>query len=679
MKTHYILLMGLCLLACSDKAYQREGQADTSLDSNAGDGSADGSSDAADTREDERDAVQMDTADIPTEEDTRDTPQQCDPAHARCVDENTLEVCEDGELSPRECDIGEVCTEDRCARVVCTPGEVLNCARVDALELCNETGTGGGVVQECEEGDFCRILNDEFACTDQICDQGERRCRNNETVEECAEDGTEWFVSETCPPGLACDENECRSLCDINSKVSSFLGCEYWSMDLDNIEGGITSAHAVIISNPSAVEAMITVRDGDGNELDVRQWPTSVPPGGVATWVFDSSYRDRNTNDRILDPAAVNGTVLTNQSWQFEASVPITAHQFSPLVGAEIYTNDASLLLPTNAVGKEYFAMSWKHRDRRLNLRGFVTVLGIDEEPTTVTITPSVTVIAGRDEISDQVINQINAGEPREFVLAQGQLINLETLGPAGEDLTGTHIVADRPVVAFGGHECGNVDLGIDRCDHIEHQLFPVNTWGTSYVGTKFSPRAQEPDIWRILASENQTQIQTDPPIENVDGRSLDRGEFLEFQWRGAFVATGTRPISVGHYMVGANWATIPRNCPGNGGPTGIGDPAMTLAPPIDQWRADYIVLVPPDAYEEDYLNVIVRLEATVTLDGELIPESDFVLIGDTGYAVATLRVEDGPKTLIGSEPFGLEAYGYDCHVSYAYPGGLNLQALNRP
>ena len=166
--------------------------------------------------------------------------------------------------------------------------------------------------------------------------------------------------------------------------------------------------------------------------------------------------------------------------------------------------------------------------------------------------------------------------------------------------------------------------------------------------------------------------------IPDVDGRILNRGEFIEFQYTGSFVASGTNPISVGHYMVGANWATIPRVCPGNGFPTGIGDPALTLAPPVEQWRSDYIVLVPPAAYELDYLNVIIRAGAAVTIDGNLIDDADFVPIAETGYSVATLEVEDGPRTLVGSEPFGLEAYGYDCHVSYAYPGGLNLEALNR-
>jgi len=123
--------------------------------------------------------------------------------------------------------------------------------------------------------------------------------------------------------------------------------------------------------------------------------------------------------------------------------------------------------------------------------------------------------------------------------------------------------------------------------------------------------------------------------------------------------------------MVSANWPTIPRLCPDG---TGLGDPALTLAPPVSQWRDDYIVLVPPDAYVDDYLNVIIIAGTQIQLDGEPVEFDAFVPIGDTGYSVAELEVEDGPHTVTGSQPFGLEAYGYDCHVSYAYPGGLNLE-----
>jgi hypothetical protein len=56
--------------------------------------------------------------------------------------------------------------------------------------------------------------------------------------------------------------------------------------------------------------------------------------------------------------------------------------------------------------------------------------------------------------------------------------------------------------------------------------------------------------------------------------------------------------------------------------------------------------------------------------------------MGETGYGFAHVDVSSSggsdpaqPHNLTGSAPFGLTVYGYDCDVSYAYPGGLNLEA----
>ena len=47
---------------------------------------------------------------------------------------------------------------------------------------------------------------------------------------------------------------------------------------------------------------------------------------------------------------------------------------------------------------------------------------------------------------------------------------------------------------------------------------------------------------------------------------------------------------------------------------------------------------------------------------------------------MALFLVEDGAHYIESpSHKFGIEVYGYDCRISYVYPGGLSLGSINVP
>jgi hypothetical protein len=320
--------------------------------------------------------------------------------------------------------------------------------------------------------------------------------------------------------------------------------------------------------------------------------------------------------------------------------------------------------------------LSWVHRETGSEpLNGFVTVVAVGEDGAEVTVRSSTHALTGD--------GTLDPDEERTWTLLQGETLTLQTEG-VDDDLTGSFISStEGDIMVFGGHECANVVLGVDRCDHIEHQLLPNVLLRNDYIGVKFMPRAAEdvlvePDYWRVLAVEGATTLRTDPEIPEVDGAIIASGEWIQFGYNGDFRLTTDRPVAVAHYMVGANWAGIPRECfDDTGPPTGIGDPAMTVAIPIEQWRSDYIVLT-PFAYVQDYLNLAVPSDAldSVRLDGVAVGAEVFEPVADGTYSAARILVEDGPHRVTGDVPFGLDAYGYSCHVSYAYPGGLNLEGL---
>ena len=636
----------------------------------------------------------VDTGDLDTADPDppQDNPAICTAGESRCDGPDSVEVCADDELAWEHslCPSGQRCDASSgiCSEQVCTPGQFDGCTDDGTTRHCNESGTGFGHTS-CPENQNCA----GDGCPVTECQQGTVRCAARDLLETCSEAGV-YAPSGICPTGTECFDGQCEELCEISTKVSSYIGCEYWSIDLDNFQEALSEPHAIIVTNYNdELAAHVELFEGftdrrildgiDGQPLD-----TTIPPGEARIFQLPPGYGHSGT--RKFQDMAIRVT----------SSIPVVAHQFNPLNNVGVFSNDGSLLLPTNSVGTEYWGLSWNHRGDNAVLRGYLTMVNSSNEPNEVTVRPSAEVIAGPE------IPTIAPGEERTFLLQPGQSLNLVASGaeladaqvdgclsdPEGSpsssapcpDLTGTHIQADLPITLFGGHQCANVILGVDRCDHIESVMLPVEAWGTNYVGTKFSPRADslliEPDIFRVIAAEDDTRIQTDPPLEGVHDTYLDAGEWKQFAVRQDFEIAADGPIQLVQYMVGANWMGIPRECHGGGSgnhPTGIGDPAMAIAVPIEQFRDHYIVHTPED-YERDYLNVIVPIGRDVKLNGETIPASSWEVVGQMNrFEVATLSVGPGFHTLTSDEPFGVVSYGYDCRVSYAYPGGLDLEPVD--
>jgi len=111
----------------------------------------------------------------------------------------------------------------------------------------------------------------------------------------------------------------------------------------------------------------------------------------------------------------------------------------------------------------------------------------------------------------------------------------------------------------------------------------------------------------------------------------------------------------------------------------GVGDPAYVLSVPVTQYRDDYIFLT-PGGYRNDWVTLVAPTGTEIEFDGATVPAGDFTPVGSSGYSVAYVSTETTsgpdvarPHTVTGSAEFGVTVYGYDCDVSYAYPGGLNL------
>jgi len=265
-------------------------------------------------------------------------------------------------------------------------------------------------------------------------------------------------------------------------------------------------------------------------------------------------------------------------------------------------------------------------------------------------------------------------------VLNAGQVLNLDAMPETimeTADFTGTLVESDKPVAVFSGHDSAaiaaptaNIGGEDDGCclDHLEEQMPRVSLLGKKYVAGKAKPRGGETDLWRIVAVENNVQIQTEPPINGLHGKTLSiAGEWVEAFTDQSFEITATGRILVGQYLV-AQGQTDQKT----------GDPSMMLAVPTERFRSTYPIMV-PSSFKENFVTIIRPTGTPIQIDGTAVPNSEFTTFGSGAWEIGYIAVSHGVHGITGAVPFSLSAYGYDNAASYAYPGGITIPGEDNP
>jgi hypothetical protein len=283
--------------------------------------------------------------------------------------------------------------------------------------------------------------------------------------------------------------------------------------------------------------------------------------------------------------------------------------------------------------------------------------------------------------------------------------------GPDGDgNLSGTLVEASRPVAVFSGNVATTVphgaSFGFVCCgDHTEEQLWPVETWGAKFVVARSPVRLAsdpEPDRYAVVAADDGTTLTFDPSQDAP--ASLNAGQVIHFSSAEDFTLVASHPVLLAQLTASATQASFECDVedPGSldecraqtgyddsrcspvswnsdqGWCTQIGDPAMTLVPPVDQFRSEYVFLVSLD-YDFDTLAVVSRTDDDVHMDGSPLGGIALPVAALEGVDWVARRVEvaDGAHRLTSNQPVGVIVYGYDRDVGYAYPAGLDLEPIN--
>ena len=641
------------VLACSDGS-SAEGTSDTSGNDEIGTSTSSGESGS------ESSDSNTTTTDPTTTTGPTTGMGECQDGDEQCKD-GVHQTCEGGTWQDDPCLAGTFCDEltESCAPCVCEPGTLGDCSDSDNIDTC-KPDCSGFEPQPCDMG-VCV----EGACVDLVCAPNQASCVDDDTFHVCNGDGTAWDPDQDCDPGDACLAGQCVSACELAAATKSNVGCEFWAVDMSNLPPRDKYTYAVAVSNPSFDDAAaITIYDRNGgNEQMLIQ--DSVAPRDVEIFNLSGSHAGYTSYYNGQDAGFQGNGISKGRAFRVESSQPVIATQFNPIGGATGFTTDASLLLPTHTLGNDYIHLDW---DRGYG-NGASMVVVATEDATTVTITPTVNTAGGINNLP-----AMTAGVATPIVIDRYDFIqvNVDDL-----NLTGSSIASDKPVAVFGGHSCANVPQeSVGACDHVEEQIFPLETWGTDYVASRNPIRGGEPMRWRIVASEDNTTITFDPPVSLGAQTQLDANQWVQFDDLGDFTISANDPILVAGYMYGCSAVQPNNGCPG--------DPYMVLMVPVEQYQDDYVFLV-DSSYVQDFAKLVRPSGAQVNVEClGVVPENRWTAIGNSGFDWATIDMNPGeamcqPGTNQASadQGFGIIVSGQSSAASYAYPGGLALESIN--
>jgi hypothetical protein len=605
--------------------------------------------------------------------------------------------------------------------VICEPG-TRRC-NGKAVEMC----TLGGEGPEYSEIETCENTCREGGCL--VCSPGAKRC-SDDVIEECSAVGTGWMRGDDCSEavgGKICYRGSCVDPCSDAYKFSTNVGCEYWAADLDQaVSQGFNAddgPFAIVVANVGTKHAASVTLFKDGTEMKTVQ----VEP--LDLHVFDA-----------LPPHNITGTMQAPRSYQIKSTRPIIAYQFNPLDNVNVFSNDASMLLPQNSLGRRYMVLGWPQRG---SFATYVTVVATRPD-TEVTVQVSAPTIAGAP------VPAIAAGEAYTTTLQPFEVLNLET-GEQGADLSGTIVESSKHVAVFFGTEASNVpwkqpclggqclytppiscntdlECPISCCaDHLEQQLVPQSALGKKYVAARSRARGGEGDFWRVLAILDNTNVTMTPALATVP--VLNAGQIYEFETLGSFVLEASGPVLLGQFLVsekgprpdfGGNCVSpaqrrvcsisgrtcsLDADCAHGGvceqGYSGIcatnnlqacgqAQHCVDTYNPSDPNVGDpaYIIGVPveqlrddyiflvPDKYAENYVTIYAEEETEVRVDGHPLAAEAWLQVAQ-GWRILHLAMEEGVHRATGTAPFGVMVHGYDRFVSYGYPAGMNVTDLN--
>ena len=325
--------------------------------------------------------------------------------------------------------------------------------------------------------------------------------------------------------------------------------------------------------------------------------------------------------------------------------------------------SEATVVLPVSSISTEYYIMSYTGVSSSFVGDGYSEFLIVAaEDETSISYTLSDASQGGKTSGTTENIT-LNRGDAYQV---RGNL--------TASDLTGSYVSGDRPFAVFAGASFSAVPRNCSSYDNLLEQMTPIDTWGTRFVSVPTNDG--DYDVFRVLASEEGTNIDVHSPSGIITPIALGAGESFEYNSFEATYIESDKPIMVAQYLIGQG-CTSPDDLQG--------DPSMLLLNSVEQIR-DTVTLFNSSlqAIESQFINIICRTDDIniVKFDGALIQSELGFMFTSIGAEAefSYVRIPTGPGAHTIIDPgCGViaSAYGFGERETYAYSGGASFSKIN--
>ena len=297
------------------------------------------------------------------------------------------------------------------------------------------------------------------------------------------------------------------------------------------------------------------------------------------------------------------------------------------------------------------------------------------ESDTEITVVPTQTVSIPQDP---QDINSASTSIEQGSTSHRFTIHKMQTLLVASiDDLTGTRITSNKPLTVISGHECANVPSSATGCEPLAVQIPPTFTWGTEFLLSPFAGRSGA-QTFKVITSENGTFLNSQCGTTSHEGQA---DATFQFDTDELCYLKASEPVLLVQLSFG-------------GSVDGMGDPAISLVSPIDQYiQGTEFLSLPSSEFLRNYISITVTAEhyvpENILLDGASVNcewqgiRGDAIALDIVGYGCSTRITSDSRThtrhTVTHSNSGGLisvVAYGFNTLPAqgYAYLTGQELK-----